>query len=65
MSQTSFISFCVEFYAAHVGKTGAEIYDLFKKEGILDWLETDYDDLHGMGIEYLMQTFDEYLGCKA
>lgn len=38
-----------------------EVYQLFKIEGILNLLEEEYDDLHGMSMEYLMQFFDEYL----
>lgn len=62
MSQVSFISFCVEYYAEHIHKTSDEVYALFKREKLLDLLQTDYDDLHGMSMEYLMQMFDEYLG---
>ncbi len=62
MSKTSFKTFCVEFYAKHVGKTGPEAYDEFAKSGLLRELDTDYEDLHGMGMEALMQLFDEYLG---
>ena len=32
------------------------------KTKLLDLLDSDYGDLHGMGMEYLMQFFDEYLG---
>ena len=62
MSKLSFVTFCVELYAQHTGKTGPEVYALFKKEKVLDFLENDYEDLHGMGMEYLMQMIDEYLG---
>ena len=34
---------------------------MFARSGLLDMLKTDYDDLHGMGMEALMQFFDEYL----
>ncbi|MCM1440675.1 MAG: DUF3791 domain-containing protein [Roseburia sp.] len=64
MSKVSFISFCVEYYAEHIGKTSNEVYALFKKEGVLNMLEEDYGDLHGMSMEYLMQFIDEYLGGK-
>ena len=46
MSKISFITFCVEYYAEHIGKTGAEVYELFKKEGVLDLLENDYGYTH-------------------
>lgn len=62
MSMTSFKAFCVEFYASHTCRTGPEVYDEFKKSGLLKELEDDYEDLHGMGMEALMQMFDEYLG---
>lgn len=62
MSRTSFKVFCVEFYANHTGKTGPEVYAEFARSGLLQELDDDYEDLHGMGMEALMQTFDEYLG---
>ena len=61
MSKLSFISFCIEYYAEHIGKTGSEVYSLFKSKGVLTMLENDYEDLHGMGMEYLMQFIDSYL----
>ena len=62
MSRLSFKTFCVEFYAKHIDKTGPEVYALFDKSGLLKELDDDYEDLHGMGMEALMQLFDEYLG---
>jgi hypothetical protein len=62
MSKMSFTAFCVEFYANHVGKTGPEVYAEFEKSGLLRELDEDYEDLHGMGMEALMQLFDERLG---
>ena len=62
MSKISFISFCVEYYAEHIHKPSNEVYELFKKEKLIELLENDYEDLHGMGMEHLMQLFDEYLG---
>lgn len=62
MSRISFISFCVEYYAKHINKSSNEVYELFKQEKVLDLLENDYDDLHGMGMEYIIQLIDEYLG---
>ncbi len=64
MSKISFISFCVEYYAEHIQKPSDEVYALFQREKLLELLENDYEDLHGMSMEYLMQMFDEYLGGK-
>ena len=43
------------------GKTGPEVYAEFEKSGLLKELDDGYEDLHGMGMEALMQMFDEYL----
>lgn len=61
MSKLSFKTFCIELYAEHIGKDSTDVYLLFRESGILDLLETDYDDLHGMSMEYLMRFFDKYL----
>lgn len=61
MSRLSFKVFCIEHYAGHIGRPSNEVYKLFVKEKLLALLDSDYEDLHGMGMEYLMQFFDEYL----
>lgn len=55
MSTLSFKAFCIEYYAAHIGRPGNEIYALFDRTGLLKLLDEDYEDLHGMSMEYLMQ----------
>ncbi|MDR3295644.1 MAG: DUF3791 domain-containing protein [Clostridiales Family XIII bacterium] len=65
MSILSFKAFCIEYYAEHIAMGSAETYRLFQKNGLLEMLDTDYEDLHGMSWEYLMQFFDEYLGREA
>ena len=64
MSQLSFQTFCIELYSEHKNLSGPEVYALFQKTGLFDMLTTDYEDLHGMSFEYLMQLFDEYLEGK-
>lgn len=61
MSKLSFKTFCIEFYARHIDKPGPEVYELFRRSGLLEMLAADYEDLHGMGMEALMQFFDTYL----
>lgn len=62
MSKLSFVTFCVEYYAEHTGKPSNEVYELFRQEKLIELLNDDYDDLHGMSMEYMMQFIDEYLG---
>ena len=61
MSELSFQTFSIEFYSKHIQKSSPEVYAMFAESGLLELLKTDYDDLHGMGMEALMQFFDEYL----
>ena len=61
MSKISFHTFFIEFYSRHIQKPSPEVYELFRKSGLLEMINTDYEDLHGMGMEALMQFFDEYL----
>lgn len=61
MSKLSFKSFSVENYAEHTKLPSSTVYKQFKKTGLLKLLDADYEDLHGMSFEYLMQFFDEYL----
>jgi hypothetical protein len=57
----SFLAFCIELYAEHKNIGSPAVYSLFVKTGLLDMLVSDYEDLHGMSFEYLMQFFDDYL----
>ncbi len=61
MSLLSFQTFCIEFYSHHRQMPSPEVYLLFKTTGLLDLIRRDYEDLHGMGMEALMQFFDIYL----
>ena len=61
MSKISFKAFCIEFYAAHIGVSSPTVYQLFDESGLLLLIENDYDDLHGMSMEYLVGFFDDYL----
>lgn len=60
LSKVSFETFCIEFYSNHIQRPSNEVYLLFKKEGILDLLESEYEDLHGMSrdvVEFLLILF--------
>ena len=61
MSRLSFKAFCIEYYSQHINKPSNEVYLLFKREGLLFLLDEEYEDLHGMGMEYLMAFIDDYL----
>ena len=43
-----FIAYCLEEYKAATGKTGKEVFTLFKKYNIIDYIVTCYGALHTM-----------------
>lgn len=61
VKRNQFEVFCIEKYAYYTGSNSNTVYSIFKKKGLLNLLRTDYEDLHGMGTEYLMSFFDSYL----
>lgn len=61
MSKLSFQTFCIEFYSHHTGMSSNEVFSLFQREGVFRLLDEDYEDLHGMSMEYMMQFIDDYL----
>ncbi len=65
MSKISFEIFCIEYYADKTGLSSDKVYKLFKNEGLLDLLRSDYDDLHGMGMEYMFNFCKDYLGVES
>ena len=62
MNVVSFQIFCIEFYSSHIQCPAHEVYQMFQRSGLLEMLSTDYEDLHGLGTEELMQFCDQYLG---
>lgn len=61
MTKTSFKVYCIENYSNHRKNSSKEVFRLFESSGILEQLDTDYEDLHGMGKEWLMNYFDEWM----
>lgn len=64
MSKLSFKVFCIENYAEYKNVNSSQVYELFEKTKLMELLDSDYEDLHGMGLEYLMQFIDDYLEAK-
>lgn len=64
MSKLSFEIFCIEKYADETKIGSSKVYELFKREGLLELLRSDYEDLHGMGMEYMVEFCKDYLGVK-
>ncbi len=61
MGLITFLVMCIEFYAEHIHSDSSSVYSLFVRENIFDLLVNDYEDLHGMSTEYIMQLLDQYI----
>jgi hypothetical protein len=62
MSVLSFKAYCIENYAEYKKESSSSVFIKFEKSNLLKHLEDDYEDLHGMGKEYLMDYFDKWFG---
>ncbi|MCR5423101.1 MAG: helix-turn-helix domain-containing protein [Bacilli bacterium] len=56
-----FIVMCVEQYASYVNQSSGDVYDKLNKNGIIDELKNDYEDMHGMSTYSLNEYIDKRL----
>lgn len=65
MSKTlEFKAFCFEAYRADKKLSGRETMNLFKKYGVLDYLEACFDVLHTTGRAYLIEDIDIFIDAR-
>lgn len=64
MSVLSFKTYCIENYAEYKNLSSSKVFESFVNSKLLNHLESDYEDLHGMGKEFLMDYFDKWFGEK-
>ena len=65
MSKTlEFKVFCFEAYRADKKLTGREAMSLFKKYGVLDYLDVCFDVLHTTGRDYIVEDIDLFIDAR-
>lgn len=65
MSKTlEFKVFCFEAYRADKKMSGREAMSLFKKYGVLNYLETCFDVLHTVGRDYIVEDIDIFIDAR-
>ncbi len=62
--EAKFTVFCMESYKAHKSLSGRQIYDLFQRNGVFDYLRDFYDVLHTTGYQYINRDIDAYLRAR-
>ena len=56
-----FVIFCIECYKISKNLTGREIYELFDKYGVIEYLKEGYDVLHTQGDKWIINDIDEFI----
>ncbi|MBQ8418350.1 MAG: DUF3791 domain-containing protein [Phascolarctobacterium sp.] len=56
--------FCFEAYRAEKKLTGYDAMELFKKYGVLQYLDECYDVLHTIGRDYLVEDIDMFINTR-
>ena len=59
-----FISFCIEMYAARASISGRETMERFKRFGVVDYLERNYEALHTQGFGWILPAIDDYIAAQ-
>ncbi|MDR0832427.1 MAG: DUF3791 domain-containing protein [Bacillales bacterium] len=59
-----FKMFCIENYKSTYKMTGKEVAELFEKYGVLNYINTFYDDLHCYGSEYIINDLKAYIKAR-
>lgn len=65
MSKTvEFKVFCLEAYKNAHQLNGAAVLELFKKNGVFDYISSFYDVLHSTGQQYIVDDIDLYIRAR-
>lgn len=56
-----FVAFCIEEYAAAKSMSGGQVFDLFSRHGVIDYLTAYFEPLHTQGRLWLIDEIDEFL----
>ena len=56
-----FLAFCVEIYKNAKKISGAEVYALFEKHNVLNYIKECYGALHTTGSQYIVDNIDEFI----
>jgi hypothetical protein len=64
MSVKSFKVFSIEMYAEKYGISSDAAYKTFKESGLLDEIENDYEDLHGMSWQWLNDYYHKFISAQ-
>lgn len=56
-----FVIFCIERYSIKQGRNPLEVYSLFERKKVTDYLKGNFEILHTQGEEYILEEIELYL----
>jgi hypothetical protein len=62
--KTRFLAYCVEIYRQAKGLSGKQVYTLFAKRGVFDYVIDCYGALHTTGAQYTIDDIDKFIAEK-
>lgn len=62
--EMTFTVFCLENYKIHRNLNGQEVFSLFERYGVFDYIQEFYDVLHTTGHRYINNDIDIYLNSR-
>ena len=62
--EMTFTVFCLENYKIHRTLNGQEVFSLFERYGVFDYIREFYDVLHTTGHHYINNDIDIYLNSR-
>lgn len=57
----AFVSFCIEEYKTLLGAEGRKVADLFEKFGVTDYLIKNYDILHTLSRDAILDDIGKFI----
>ena len=59
-----FLVYCLEIYKKEKNITGKQVLELFKRYGIMEYVQTFYESLHTTGGQYTIEDLDDYIASR-
>lgn len=63
-AKAQFTVFCMESYKEHKSLTGRQVWELFEKYGVFEYIYEFFDVLHTTGHQYINHDIDIYLQAR-
>ena len=56
-----FLVYCLEIYKKEKKLSGKQVFDLFKRYDVIDYVMSCYDYLHTTGSQYTLEDIEEFI----